>query len=201
LYPSVKKPSRCLTDGFLLKVTTLALVLTTGLLSFQLIELKSIEFSYPKRNKTTTIELKAENFGKFTKEWRGEDYYFYGESKDKIICSVLYFKLNKDEQKLMVEPFGGMITPGIPMLYFTENSQLKKYEKNPSGWGTMTDDFMGRQFDIEDYEGIKIKQKHMNAYAMCDKDLFVNVHLSKTSYTVEDSTAMRAILTSLIKKK
>ena len=179
-----------------LKIIALIMIITTGLLSLKFKDVKSAEFKYPKRNNTAII-LSYDNFGTFSKEWRGSDYYYYGVSTDSIICSALYYKLNKDEQKLMVEPFGGMTSPGIPFIYFSDNSNLKKYEKNNINWGTTTDDFMFRQNDIEEFEGIKIKQKHMYAYTMFDKDFFVNIHLSKTNYTTKDSTMMRVILSSL----
>lgn len=182
-----------------LKKFMLTIVATTFLLSFKMIESKLFEFNYPKRD-NTTIVLKANNFDKFKKEWRGEDYYYFGMSQDSIICSVLYYKLNKDEQKVMVEPFGEA-SPLIPFVYFLENSQLAKYETNRATWGEGEDDFMFRQADIKDFNGIKLKQKHMYAYGMFDKDIFINVHLSKTNYTAFDSIAMREILTSLIKKK
>jgi hypothetical protein len=183
-----------------LKTITLLLIFTSGLLSLKLKDVKWVEFKYPKRN-NTIITLNTDNFNSFSKEWRGSDYYYYGISTDSIICSVLYYKLNKEEQKLMVDPFGGMASPGIPFIYFSDNSNLKKYETNNNNWGKMTDDFMFRQNDIEEFEGIKIKQKHMYVYTMFDKDLFVNIHLSKTNYTAKDSTTMRYILSALTIKK
>jgi hypothetical protein len=160
-----------------------------------------IVFSYPK-NKTAKIILTTDKFKKFDKEWRGEDYYYMSKNGEgDLICSVLFYKLNKEEQKLMVEPFGDMPSAGIPFAYFSENSNLKKYETNNKAWGEMTDDFMFRQNDILEFQGVKIKQKHMYAYAMFGKDLFVNVHLSKVNFTAEDSTAMRQILGGLKKAK
>jgi hypothetical protein len=182
-----------------LRNITIAAILILGFFSFKLVEKTTFEFQYPKRDKTK-FTLKAEGFKKFTKEWRGEDYYFYSVSKDTMICSVLYYKLNKDEQKKMVEPFG-KTSPNLPFIYFSLNSNLKKFEKNNVSWGKMEEDFMFRQNDIDDFEGIKIHQKNMYAYGMFDKDLFVNIHLSKTSYTDADSTAMREILKSLTMKK
>jgi len=162
---------------------------------------KEIEFNYPK-NKKARFTMSTDKFKDFTKEWRGQDYYYMSENGDNnIICSVLFYKLNKDEQKLMVEPFGGTITPSIPFIYFSENSNLKKYEINGTAWGEMTDDFMFRQNDIMEFQGVKIKQKHMYAYCMFGNDLFVNVHLSKVNYTANDSTAMRQILDGLKKEK
>ena len=179
---------------------TLLLIACIGLASFKLIEAKLFEFSYPK-GKKIAVTLKADGFNQFTKEWRGSDYYYYSESNDHIICSVLYFKLNKDEQKLLVEPFGDAAGPAMPLVYFTEESNLKKYETNNKSWGEMTDDFMFRQNDIEEFEGKKIKQKHMYGYALFGKDMFLNVHLSKVNCSASDSTAMREILKSLAKKK
>lgn len=101
----------------------------------------------------------------------------------------------------MVDPFGGMTSASIPFVYFSENSNLKKYESNNKSWGQVTDDFMFRQNDIFEFEGVNIKQKHMYAYAMFGKNIFVNVHLSKTNFTPADSTAMRQILDGLKKKK
>ncbi|MDX6181443.1 hypothetical protein SGQ44_07120 [Flavobacterium sp. Fl-77] len=182
------------------KKMAIAVLILTSLFSFRFANEKVVEFSFPKRN-NTTITLNATNFEGFTEEWRGTDYYYLGTSKDSIICSVYYFKLNKEEQKYMVEPFGGVAMAGIPMIYFSDNSPLKKYEVNKSGWGNITDDFMFRQCDILEYEGIKMRQKNMYAYGMFDNDLFVSVHLSKENYTLRDSTAMRQLLHSIKKKK
>lgn len=177
----------------------LVILLTLGLISFTFGIKENFDFSYPKR-KGTTISLIGQNFSDFNKEWRGSDYFYLGMNKDSIICSILFYKLNKNEQKLMVEPFG-ITTAGIPFIYFSKNSNLKKYEKNNFSWGEMTDDFMFRQNDVLDLEGMKLKQKHMYAYAMFDKDIFVNVHLSKNNYTLSDSLAMREMLNSLKKQK
>src|SRR5688500_16921624 len=87
-----------------------------GAFSFSTIDENDFEFSYPKRNKTT-IHARLENFKKFDKEWRGEDYYYFGFSTDSIICSILYYKLNKGEQKKYVDIFGGMTNAGIPFAY------------------------------------------------------------------------------------
>jgi len=183
-----------------IKKIAVMVVVLTALLSFKVLDEKLFEFSFPER-KNTAITINASNFGDFTKEWKGTDYYYLGTSKDAIICSVYYFKLNKQEQEYMVEPFGGVPMAGIPMIYFSDNSPLKKYEVNKSGWGNITDDFMFRQCDILEYEGIKIRQKNMYAYCMFDADLFVSVHLSKENYTPRDSTAMMQLLNSIKKKK
>lgn len=161
---------------------------------------RTIEFKYPKE-KSAKFTMDTDAFKKFSEEWRGEDYYYMSEKgKNGMICSVLFYKLNAAEQKRMVDPFGeGMA--GIPFAYFSESSKLKKYESNNASWGEMKDDFMFRQNDIMEMEGMKIGQKHMYAYAMFGKDLFVNVHLSKVLCTPEDSTAMRQILAGLKKNK
>lgn len=174
-------------------------------LSFTVADTKLYEFEYPKRD-NTAITLSADNFKKFTKEWRGSDYYYYSESKDGMICSVLYYKLNDEEKLYLVDALkmaiGGPDTsPAYPFAYFSNYSNLKKYEVNVENWGQATDDFMFRQNDILEFQGLKTKQKHMYAYFMADKDLFVNIHLSKIDFTISDSTAMREILNSLTKKK
>ena len=157
------------------------------------------EFIYPKY-KEVKFTMTTNKLKKFEKEWRGEDYYYLCENGDNnIICSVLFYKLNKDEQKLMVDPFGGKPSSGIPFIYFSDNSNLKQYEVNNASWGAMTDDFMFRQNDIIEFEGVKTNQKHMYAYCMFGKDIFVNFHLSKINYTANDSIAMREILGSLKK--
>jgi hypothetical protein len=159
----------------------------------------TIEFKYPKRS-DVKFKMTTNIFKKFKEEWRGEDYYYMCENgENKIICSVLFYKLNKDEQKLMVDPFEGMTNAGLPFIFFSDNSNLKKYEKNNVSWGEMTDDFMYRQNDILEFEGMSLKQKHMYAYTMFGKDIFVNIHLSKTNYTPKDSIAMRQILNDLKK--
>jgi hypothetical protein len=180
-------------------------VITTGLLSFNFDEAKLFEFIYPKRDKAT-ITLKALNFKKFSKEWRGSDYYYYAEGKDGMICSILYYKVNDDEKVSLIDApkvaIGGPdISPAYPFTYFTTYSNLKKYEENASSWGQPDDDFMFQQNDITNFNGVKISQKHMYGYCMADKDLFVNIHLSKVNCTSADSTTMREILNSLTKLK
>ncbi|WP_338814756.1 hypothetical protein V9L05_05895 [Bernardetia sp. Wsw4-3y2] len=188
-----------------IKKLTLSLIIITGILSFTFDSLKLFQFSYPKLD-NTTITLKTDNFKKFKKEWRGTDYYYYSESKDGIICSVLYYKLNEEERLTLVDAprvaMGGPdISPAYPFFYFLNYSKLKKYETNEERWGEPTDDFMFRQNDITNFEGVKVNQKHMYGYFMAKKDLFVNIHLSKTNCTSTDSTVMREILSSLTKKK
>lgn len=180
-------------------------VITIGLFSFKVEEEKLFEFIYPKRDKAT-ITLKAENFKKFSKEWRGSDYYYFAEGKDGIVCSVLYYKLNDDEKTSLVDApkiaMGGPdLSPAYPFTYFTTYSNLKKFEENTSSWGQPTDDFMFQQNDITNFNGVKISQKHMYGYCMADNDLFVNIHLSKVNCTSADSTIMRQILSSLTKLK
>src|SRR5690242_15904712 len=102
----------------------LLVMLTVGLFSFTIFNKSDFDFNYPKR-KNTTITTKLDNFKEFSKEWRGSDYYYYGTSSDSIICSVLYYKLNKDEQAQYVDIFGGETNAGIPFAYFSENSNLK----------------------------------------------------------------------------
>lgn len=159
------------------------------------------EFSYPK-SKDATIIMASDKFEDFKEEWRGDDYYYICEEGDRgIICSILFYKLNKQEQIRMVDPYGDATSPSIPLLYFSSNSNLKNYESNKQSWGEMTEDFMFRQADIVEFDGKKVNQKNMFAYCMFGKDLFVNIHLSKVNCTAEDSTAMRQILAGLKKKK
>lgn len=176
-------------------------IMALGLLSFTANEKKLYTFEYPKKQCTTMIMQSSCDFGEFQKEWRDKDYYYAAISKDSIMCSVLYYKLNKDEQKSMTKPFGDIVSAGIPLIYFSENSNLKKYEKNNKNWGDMNGDFMYRQYDIIEVEGVKISQKHMYAYCMIDKEMFAYMHLSKINCSNQDSTAMIEIITSLEKKK
>ncbi len=179
--------------------TILSISLLLLLLSFKNDTKNQIEFQYPK-NKEAKFTMDTDKFKKFTKEWRGEDYYYMNDGGEKgFVCSVLFYKLNSQEQKTMVEPFGGMTSAQIPYVYFSGNSKLKKYESNNKGWGNAEDDFMFHQNDILTVEGIEIRQKHMYAYAMFGKDLFVNVHLSKVNCSPEDSVAMRQIMDGLKK--
>ena len=100
----------------------------------------------------------------------------------------------------MVKPFGGQILTGIPFAFFSESSNLKKLERNQKAGGNMEDNFMFGQCDILEIACLKVTQKHMYTYGMFDKDLFVNIHLTKINYTVNDSTEMRKILKSISKK-
>lgn len=176
-------------------------IIAFGLLSFTASDKKLFTFEYPGKKGTTMIMKISCDFGEFRKEWKDKDYYYVAISKDSIMCSVLYYKLNKDEQKTMTKPFGDFVSAGIPLIYFSDNSNLKKYEKNNKSWGDMNGDFMYRQHDIFEVEGVKISQKHMYAYSMIDKEMFAYMHLSKTNWTKQDSTTMVEIITSLEKKK
>ncbi len=174
-----------------------------ALLSFKIAEKRPFDFNYPK-SKEAGIALSAGHFKKFTKEWRGTDYYYYAEA-DGFICSVLYYKLNDEEKLTLVDApkaaIGGPDTsPAYPYAYFKNFSNLKTMERNDSSWGKATDDFMFRQNDIV-LEGTRFSQKHMYGYGMFGKDLFVNVHLSKTLCSSADSVEMVEILNSLVKKK
>jgi hypothetical protein len=182
---------------------SLLLFSVIGLLSFSLVDKKVFDFSYPKR-KGTDITLLADHFKKFTKEWRGTDYYYYSES-DGFICSVLYYKLNDNEKLELIDApktaIGGPDkSPAYPYSYFKNYSNLKSMEKNDSSWGKPTDDFMFRQNDVT-IDGAQFSQKHMYGYAMVDTDLFVNVHLSKIACSASDSSEMVDILKSLTIEK
>jgi len=181
----------------------LALVTMFSILPFNSNQKKVFDFAYPKR-KGTEITLSAEHFKAFTKEWRGSDYYYYTES-DGLICSVLFYKLNNNERKDLIDvpkaAIGGPEkSPAYPYSYFKNYSNLKSMERNDSTWGSPTDDFMFRQNDVV-LEGTQFSQKNMYGYAMVDKDLFVNIHLSKTACSNSDSTEMVDILKSLTIKK
>jgi len=179
---------------------TLIFIAIIALFSFTSDESTPIEFSYPKKE-NAKITMLSHSFGEFSKEWQGTDLYFMATSKDSITCSVLYYKLNETEQKEMVEPFGKEANSAIPFIFFSQNSNLSKYEKNNSSWGEMTDDFIFRQNDIPEINGMKIKQKHMYAYSLIDKEMFVNIHLSKVNSAPSDSIKMRTILSSIKKIK
>ncbi|MES2133785.1 MAG: hypothetical protein V4506_15650 [Bacteroidota bacterium] len=179
---------------------TVALTFILLALSFTGSRKKTVEFHYPKRD-NTTITMLSDNYKKFNEEWKGGDYYYMSFGKDSIICSVLYYLLNENEQKNLVQPFGDAVGPLIPMTYFLTNSNMKNFEKNKTSWGGEKDDFMFRQADIINYQGYSVRQKNMYAYCIFGKDLFVNIHLSKTNYTTKDSTIMRQMLASFAKKK
>ena len=179
-------------------LSLLLFLFVTLLMSFKIADKDTLEFGYPK-NDQTAISMQGEGFKEFKKEWRGKDYYYMSDNKNGIICSVLYYKLNKEEVKMFYEPFG-IISPALPSTYFTQYSNLKQFEKNNEAWGGMDDEFMFRQNDITEMGGVKIPQKHMYGYAMFGKDLFVNIHLSKVNCSPADSTEMRAMLQSMVKK-
>ncbi len=181
----------------------LSLALITGLLAFTFADNTLFEFSYPKST-GTTFTLSAPHFKKFKKEWRGTDYYYYAE-QDGFICSVLYYKLNNNEKLELVDApkaaiSGPDMSPAYPFAYFSNYSNLKSMERNNEDWGKPTDDFMFRQNNVV-VDGSSFTQKHMYGYAMLDKDLFVNIHLSKVACTAADSLEMMGILKSLTVKK
>lgn len=168
---------------------------------------KEIEFNYPK-DKNASFFMMTDKFKKFKKEWRGADYYYMCESGDDgFVCSVLFYKLTNEEKLMYVDhmkvlldkevPNFPAISPIYPQAYFTTKSNLAQYESNKSLWGDLKSDFMYSQADILEFNGVKVNQKHMYAYTMFGKDLFVNIHLSKVGCTREDSTVMRQILDGL----
>jgi hypothetical protein len=176
-----------------------------GFLSFATSDKNLKEFNYPKI-KDAVITLSVDKIDKFREEWRGSDYYYYGESKDGFIVSVLFYKLNEAEiQHLVDDPRltsnTSEISPFYPMSYFTTHSNTRQYESNQQIWGDSKDDFMYSQFDIKEMQGQVVNQKSMYAYTMFGKDIFVNIHLSKILCSKEDSTVMRQILDSVKKKK
>lgn len=165
-----------------------------------------LEFKYPKE-KDAAFSMTTHLFKKFEKEWRGEDYYYYlDEDKGGLICSVLFYKLNDDELKALVDlpkkrMNGPETSPAYPSAYFTAHSNLSKYESNKAQWGDPASDFMFSHADVKEFNGMKVNQKHMYGYAMFGKDLFVNIHLSKVNCTAGDSITMRRILDSLTKNR
>ncbi|WP_430813857.1 hypothetical protein [Carboxylicivirga sp. RSCT41] len=163
-----------------------------------------VVFKYPKL-KDKEIVMKTSAFEKFRKEWRGKDYYYLcDKGHNGMVCSVLFYKLNEEEKMMYVDLARAMIgkecpeiSPAFPLAYFTNYSNLKKYETNISKWGNKGDDFMFSHADIKDFNGTQINQKHMYAYAMMSNDLFVHIHLSKTFCTKNDSIVMAKTLNSL----
>jgi hypothetical protein len=183
--------------------TLLLSTLTFGLFSF-IPGNDTVEFSYPDIA-GTTITMTTSKFKTFEKEKQGTDYYYSCQNSDGMICSVLFYKLDPDEVKKLVEmpaQAGGPATsPVYPLTYFSTNSKTKDIEINEQKWGSPAGDFMFRQADIKEFQGTVVNQKSMYAYAMLGKDMFVSVHLSKLMYTTGDSTEMRKILATLKKKK
>lgn len=169
-------------------------------------EVKDLEFNYPK-NKDAVFYMKTDKFQNFQKEWQGSDYYYLSENGENgLVCSVIFYKLNKEEEQMLVDMPRLMLngpesSPVYPQNYFTTFSNLKKIESNQSKWGNISDDFMFSHSDIKEMNGKKLNQKHMYGFAMFGKDLFVNVHLSKVDCSPNDSIAMRQILDGLVKKK
>lgn len=179
--------------------TIILMSLSLALLYGFTVKQHALTFKYPK-NKSAAFTMQAQK-AKFKKEWRGEDYYYFCENlQNEIVCSVLFYKLNQEEQKKYIEPIGGKGNATIALAYFTVNSATRKYEKNANFWGKATDPFMFRHMDIPEYEGTVVNQKNIFAYTMFENDLFVNVHLSKINCTAEDSILMRNFLTGLTKK-
>lgn len=180
-----------------------------ALLSFTSSE-KALKFDYPKQ-KGTEISLSSDHFKKFKEEWRGSDYYYFGEG-DGFVCSVLFYKLNEDEKlslvevpkaamKKSLEAAGKEISADSPMFayaYFKNFSNLKSMEVDDQSWGLASDDFMFRKNKVP-LEGTNFVQTHMYGYAMFGNDLFVNIHLSKMNCSENDTKEMEAILNSLVK--
>lgn len=166
---------------------------------------ETISFHYPK-NKDTKITLTTDRFNNFKEEWRGEDYYFIDtQGEGGLICSVLFYKLNKKESKDLskIQKQSGVPqgSPIFPLAHFSSNSNTKPYESNEANWGDAESDFMFRQVDIKEYAGQQINQKHMYAYTMLGNDIYVKVHLSKVLFTTQDSTVMRQILDGIRKER
>ena len=143
-------------------------------LSFNVLEKKTFEFTYPKQ-KDVKITLLSEHFKKFKEEWRGSDYYYFAE-KDGFVCSVLFYKLTEEEKLSLVEvPKIELLekteetkkeyfvnSPVFAFTYFKNSSKLKKMEENEICWGKITDDFMYRKNEIN--IGGKLKQNNMHVY-------------------------------------
>ena len=187
-----------------MKKSLAALILTSLIFMAFTAKPNEIIFKYPK-SKKATFSMKTEHFKKFKKEWKGSDYYYSSvKGKNGIICSVLYFKLNEEEQLMYVDAPKAMIglknvenSPAFPLTFFTNYSNLSKFETNKTNWGDPKDEFMFRQADIKEFNGIEINQKHMYGYTMFEKDLFVSIHLSKTNCKTADSLVMNNILNNL----
>jgi hypothetical protein len=164
---------------------------------------RTIEFEYPGRSATVTME--TDLFKKFEKEWRGTDYYYSAESKDGMICSVLFFKLSKDQVKEHVARAAQMLSldetsPALPLKYFSENADMKQYETNEKSWGDPKGSFMFRSTDVPVYGGQEINQKKLFAYTQFNKELFVSIELSKVDCSNADFSTMRNMMASLQKK-
>lgn len=159
-------------------------------------------FVYPK-NKEVAMTMRTDLFKKFSEEWRGEDYYYMGSSKDGFILSVLFYKLNKSEKKFLekVKAESGVNknSPVYAAEHFLSNAKLKEYQSNEQRWGDPDGDFMFSQHDIKEYAGQKINQKNMFAYGMYGSDMYVKVHMSKILCTSADSSLMREVMSTLKK--
>lgn len=182
---------------------SLGLLICTVFLLSSVSDDSRIKFKYPKR-KNTTITLASNKLKNFKEEWQGTDYYYITPEQDSFICSVLFYKLTEKEmltnEYLALAAGVPFPSPVCPFGHFTITSNTKELETNEQKWGEVTDDFMFRQADIEEFMGHKLHQKNMYAYAMIDTDIFVQIHLSKIEYSPADSTEMRQILASLRKE-
>jgi hypothetical protein len=184
----------------------LAAALTCGvLLAFAAFE-GELVFAHPD-NKNSSIAMTTDVFHDFSKEYRDKDYYYSGEGKDGFICSVLFYQLNKREQKEQdaIRKAADVpvpeTSPVLAMVHFSMTSPTKELERNEATWGQPEDDFVFRQVDIPEFQGKELPQKNMFAYTMIGKDMFVDVHLSKVLCTPADSLVMRNILGTLRKGK
>ena len=159
-----------------------------------------ISFLYP-RKKGLSLTMNSDLFKKFTKEWRGEDYYYLGTNDEGFVCSVLFYKLNDSEtnelKSIQRETGISGTSPVYPLNHFLSSSNTKEYESNDKNWGDPKSTFMYSQVDIKEYSGEKINQKNLFAYAMFCEDIYLKVHLSKTLCTPQDSIIMINILNSL----
>ncbi|HLP18993.1 MAG TPA: hypothetical protein VK174_01755 [Chitinophagales bacterium] len=169
-------------------------------LSATLPTLKTITLKFPKR-KHIQLKITGPEGWSIKAEKKGEDVY-YSNLSDKltesdIMFSVLFFKLNAYEQKTMVDDLGLESSPMLPAAYFLSNNPTASIETSKKSWDDST--FFYRDYNIEQVEGLSVHQKNMKAYCMYDKDLFVQIHLSKLKYTDSDSADMRSILNSLAK--
>jgi hypothetical protein len=160
-------------------------------LSFKLGNETLVPFSYPKRN-STAITMWLKNFNSFDAEWRGSDYLFKGNSNDSVFCTVLYYKLNSKEQQQYGGFFAEITDDGIE-----NNSNSSKIQKTQEKNATSINDFVFKQKNIYEENGLAKKQKHMYALGELDKDLLVIVHLYKNYYTSADSINMSQMIHSI----
>lgn len=179
-----------------------SLILIAGvflLFSFVSSDTKTFSFEFPKR-KHIQLKISAPSKWVIDKEKKGEDMYYTNFSKASekdVLFSLLFFKLNEYEQKSMIGEMGLEGNPLLPATYFLSNNNTAKYETDNKSWEDTA--FYYRDYNIETFGTLKVHQKNMKAYCMYDKDLFVQVHLSKPNYSDADSALMRSILNSLRK--